>query len=163
DDPVKNKPAFDKYVTGMRQDAIDAISAIEPYKRGKGHQLWVLHRLNNIDKHRLLLAVGSLYRSINLGAYLHPGMQNVMALVGDQWHDLTGIPDHPLLDHRIDVEPRMFPSKAGDVLFTGLPDAEVNSGARFDFDVVINELQIVEGEPLLKTVRDLANLVDDVV
>jgi hypothetical protein len=42
---------------GMRQDAIDAIDALEPYKGGN-EKLWFLHGLNNIDKHRLVLTVG---------------------------------------------------------------------------------------------------------
>lgn len=57
-------------VQGMRQDAINALSAVEPYNGGKGHQLWVLHELNNIDKYRLLVTVGSSYQSVNVGAYL---------------------------------------------------------------------------------------------
>jgi hypothetical protein len=32
-------------VEGMRQDAIDAICALEPYKGGKGADLWNFHRL----------------------------------------------------------------------------------------------------------------------
>jgi hypothetical protein len=55
---------------GVRPEAIDALSAIEPYCGGKGHQLWVLQELNNIDKHRLLVTVGSGFQSVNLGAYL---------------------------------------------------------------------------------------------
>jgi hypothetical protein len=53
---------------GMRDDAVDAIRALEPYDRGKGQDLWTLHRLNNIDKHRLVIAAGSSFRSLNLGA-----------------------------------------------------------------------------------------------
>jgi hypothetical protein len=43
-------------VEGMRHDAIDAIKRIKPYKGGDDI-LWRLHRLNIIDKHRLLMAV----------------------------------------------------------------------------------------------------------
>ena len=44
---------------GTRKDVIDTIDEIEPYKGGKGHRLWVLNRLNNIDKHRQLLVAGA--------------------------------------------------------------------------------------------------------
>jgi hypothetical protein len=40
----------------FRQDAIDAIDSIEPYGRGAGHILWILHEVNRIEKHRLLVA-----------------------------------------------------------------------------------------------------------
>jgi hypothetical protein len=42
---------------GVRKDAIDAIDALKPYKSGN-NELWFLHALNNIDKHRLVLTVG---------------------------------------------------------------------------------------------------------
>ena len=47
-----------RYVRGMRQDAIDAIDALRPYKDGND-ALWKLHKLNIIDKHRLLVTVGA--------------------------------------------------------------------------------------------------------
>jgi hypothetical protein len=49
-------------VKGLRQDAIDAI---EPYKGGKGNDFWVLHSLNNTDKHRFRVAAGSNLRSVD--------------------------------------------------------------------------------------------------
>jgi len=56
-------------VAGMREYAIAAIDAVKPYQGGND-LLWRLHRLNNIDKHRLLIAVGSAYRSVNVGGVL---------------------------------------------------------------------------------------------
>ena len=45
-------------VKGMRQDAIDAMDALKPYKGGND-TLWRLHRLNAIDKHRFLVTIGT--------------------------------------------------------------------------------------------------------
>jgi hypothetical protein len=45
------------------------IDAIQPYKGGND-LLWAVHKLNNIDKHRLLLAVGSALHSIDVTAFL---------------------------------------------------------------------------------------------
>ena len=59
----------------MRQDAIDAIRALEPYKGGKGENLWVLHRLNNIDKHRLIVTVGSSFQSVDVGTIMFGHME----------------------------------------------------------------------------------------
>lgn len=57
--------AFGK-VKGLAQDAIDAISAVQPYKGGSGIWLWQLHKLSVIDKHRLPLTVAA----GNLGIHL---------------------------------------------------------------------------------------------
>ncbi len=43
-------------VKGASQSAMDAIKAAKPCK-GRNDALWLIHSLNNIDKHRLLIAV----------------------------------------------------------------------------------------------------------
>jgi len=45
-------------VKGMRADAKKAIDSVKPYNGGNNF-LWVLHSLNNIDKHRLVFTVGT--------------------------------------------------------------------------------------------------------
>ena len=52
----------------MTQQAVAAIDALKPYKGGND-VLWQLHELNNVDKHRLILTVGSAVRSTDLGDY----------------------------------------------------------------------------------------------
>jgi hypothetical protein len=47
-------------VEGMRQDAIAAIDALKPYKGGND-DLWRIHELDNIDKHRGLFTIGRDY------------------------------------------------------------------------------------------------------
>jgi hypothetical protein len=51
----------------MRQEAIDAIDATKPYAGGND-ALWRIHKLNNVDKHRLLITVGSMVRSVDIGS-----------------------------------------------------------------------------------------------
>ena len=50
-------------VEGMRPEAIEAIDEITPYKGGND-LLWKLWKLNNADKHRWVVTVGSAYRSV---------------------------------------------------------------------------------------------------
>jgi hypothetical protein len=57
--PKKFKSVLRGKVEGTRQDAIDAIRALEPYTGGKGADLWTFHRLNNIDKHRMILTLST--------------------------------------------------------------------------------------------------------
>jgi hypothetical protein len=48
---------FKKHVRGMSENAISALGDVEAYEGGKAHKLWQLTKLNNIDKHRLLITV----------------------------------------------------------------------------------------------------------
>jgi hypothetical protein len=50
------KSMLSRTVPGIRQEALEALNSIKPYYGGNFF-LWLLHRLNIIDKHRLLLAM----------------------------------------------------------------------------------------------------------
>jgi len=140
-------------VKGMRPDAIAAIDAIKPYKGGND-PLWRLYKLNNVDKHRLLITVGSAFRSVNLGAHMHRMMQQT-------WSDKAV--DIPPIDFYVRPADRLFPLKVGDELFIDGPDAQANDKMQFVFDVAFGEPQIVEGEPLLETLRELTRLVEEII
>lgn len=66
----KFKAGLPGKLEGMRQDAIKEIRALEPCQGGQGADLWAFHRLNNIDKHRLIVTVGSSFRSVGVGSLL---------------------------------------------------------------------------------------------
>jgi hypothetical protein len=141
----------------MRPDAIKAIDAIKPY-RGGNETLWRLHRLNNVDKHRLLITSGSAYDSVNIGPLLHRSSNQA-------WRDagFDKAKEVPMIDVFLRPVNRRFPLKAGDELFSDLPDAEVNEQMQFRFDVAFGQPQVVEGEPLLKTLHDMIDLVDHLI
>ncbi len=63
-------------VKGMPASAIAAIDATKPY-RGGNDVLWQIHRLNNIDKHRFLITLGSAFRSVDLGAHMQQMMSEL--------------------------------------------------------------------------------------
>jgi len=145
------KSRLPRKVKGMRQDAIDAFNAIEPYKGGKGHDFWIIHELNNIDKHRLLVTVSSSFRSVNLGA--------LMARHFEKAHGKT----FPVLDFFVKPADILCPLKVGDELFIDAPNAEVNEKMEFRFDVALSELSIGESKPLLETVQHFYDLVSNTV
>src|ERR1022692_1403938 len=131
----------------MRSEAIDAISALKPYKDGND-VLWRLHRLNNIDKHRLLVAVGS-------APLAHSITPSQRAEVTRRFYG-SYPPDHPapnLAGAMISYPARHFPLKAGDVLLT-LPESEVEAFTRFHFDLVFGESGVLEGVPLTGTLEE---------
>jgi len=65
DDAAKYEAKKHRKMEGARQETLDAIDAIRPYKGGND-LLWSLYRLNNIEKHRLLITVGSMFQSLDL-------------------------------------------------------------------------------------------------
>jgi len=133
----------------LREDAFDVLLKVQAYPRGDGHQLWALNRLNNIDKHRIILTAGSAFRSVNLGAYVSRKSREVMA------------PDFPMLDAFFRPADNMCPLKIGDVLFTS--DGHMDPDNDFRFDVAFNEPKIVEGKPILETLQHFADLVRSTV
>jgi len=108
----------ERKIKGIHPTVIAALDALEPYKGGKGHQFWVLNELNNLSKHRDLIAVGSRFRSVDLGAHV---MAHMEKLLGHAPPSLSAFfkPADPLC-----------PLKVGDELLTGAPDEEPNFTVR---------------------------------
>jgi hypothetical protein len=136
-------------VKPLRQDALDAIDAIERYGGGKGNDLWTLHALNNIDKHRLIVTVGGSFQSVGIGSILRrmlpEGFKDVKIELGLK----------PADTH--------CPLKVGDELFIDAPDAEVDENMPFGLDVALNKPGIIQGKPLIVEVRHFADLVSNTV
>jgi hypothetical protein len=70
-------------VAGMVKEAIGAIDAVKPYGGGND-LLWDLHRFDILDKHRLLILVGSAFQSVNLGAHMSAMMKEGRAWKGSK-------------------------------------------------------------------------------
>lgn len=51
------KTRYERQVCGMRQEAIEIIESMNPHE-GADNNLWTIHKLNNINKHRRLVLVG---------------------------------------------------------------------------------------------------------
>ncbi len=140
---------------GMRQDAKDLLNRIEPYKDGKGHKYWELQELNNIDKHRLLVTVGSRFRSLNIG----PVMQSLW----QKGFSSADIPVPKIPDIFLLPADDLCPLKVGDELYTSGVDDEEIKEAIFKFDIGLSEPEVIKGGPLLETLNDLSNLVSNTV
>jgi len=158
DDAAKYEAEKTRKVKGMLKAAIDAIDATKPYKGGND-TLWRLHRLNNIDKHRLLLTVGTAFSAVNVG----PHIVGEMIKSGIALH--IGKPGIKLAIPTIYLKPldRQFPLKVGSELFSDAPGAEVNDKMNFLIDVAFGEPGICEGEPMLETLKGMLDLVGHIV
>jgi hypothetical protein len=138
-------------VQGMRRDAVDAIRALEPYPGGKGADLYTFHRLNNIDKHRLILTVGSAFRSVDVGALMTTRMEKALGKT------------LPAVNVFIKPADNLFPLEPGKELFIDAVDGEPNEKMQFRFDVAIHEPGLIEGEPILETVVAFRDRISDIV
>jgi hypothetical protein len=158
DDAAKYRAESPGRVKGMRQDAIDAINAVNPYKGGND-TLWRLHKLNNVDKHRLLITVGSSFGSVNIAPVIQRESEREWSKDPTFREHIGKVKLPPLF---IKAE-TVFPLKVGEELFIDAPDAEVNAKMQFSFDVAFSEPQVAEGEPLLETLQQMADEVDNLV
>ncbi len=159
DDAAKYESRKGGKIQGATQDTINAIDALKPYKGGNDH-LWILYRLNNIEKHRLLITVGSMFQSLNLGAHISGMMQD--AIAADPNNPFHG-KKFPVLDAFFRPADVLFPLKVGDELFIDAPDAKVNENLQFRFNVALYEPQIVEAQSILETLHQLTTVVEGIV
>jgi hypothetical protein len=162
-DAAKYKSESSHKVRGMSQTAIRQIDANEPFKGGRGHQLWVLHELNNIDKHRLLITLGSVLKNIDWGDDLAMTLER-------QWAAQVLQGEHPrcivLASRRTDARHGIYKTnsppvlKVGDVMLVQSIDSIMNKQLQLGFDIAISEPGAIEGQLLLETLHQLANFVD---
>jgi hypothetical protein len=148
----------------MTQAAIDAIDATKPYKGGNDC-LWRLNQLNNIDKHRLLITVGSVMAHFTAPRWIRRGLARTML-------EKKGIDVPPDVDLSAgftfniipDADYRKCPLNEGDELVFGFERILDNDEEmEFAFDIVFNEPGIVECEPILPTLAQTLYYVNDLI
>jgi hypothetical protein len=147
-------------IKGVRQEIVDAIDANEPYKCGKGHALWQLQQLSNPDKHELPLSIGSYSRGVGIAPDFEHSFRQAAkdlpnlaaAFEGMSFPQIFLKPANPLLS-----------LKVGDELFIGPAEPEMVEKRQFTFDIAIDAPGVVEPEPAVVTLKNIANFVGDIV
>ena len=132
-------------VQGARKEAIALVAASEPYEGGNGHPLWVLHRLDIRDKHHLVIPAWTGYRSFGLNL------------------TFPGFGEGP-----IDVPPVYLRPKDRGPMKDGHPLLHIAAAARteyerepdFRIEIAVHEPGIVECEPILVLLAQLAEFVE---
>jgi hypothetical protein len=148
----KDETVIEGKVKGASAAVAQAIFALKPYKGGNG-DLWMLHRLNNIDKHRFILTAGSQAAGVSLG-----GMMRSMPGIPAEFNERIVKAVAGLFINPAD---NGFPLKAGFELL--ITDGEPDQKPQFRFEVALNEPGIVEGKPLIETINQLATTVDNII
>jgi len=147
---------------GISDEALQTIDAMKPYRDGND-QLWRLHRLNNIDKHRLLIAVGSAFRSFDFAAIARGHTRKQATDWPEPEHVREAFAKMPKMTLFYKPADRMCPLKVGDELFVDAPDAEFNPEIQFRFDIALAETGIVEGEEIMETLQGMVSAVKNAV
>jgi hypothetical protein len=158
DDRPKYLEQRRRQMKGADPSAIAAVDALAPYKGGND-LLWKLHKLDNVDKHRVLITAGSAFRSVNIGAHMSREMQKQIA----SSPLASKFTEFPALDVFVKPADRMFPLKQGDELFIDGPDAEPNEKLQFRFDVAFGEQGVVFGEPIVESLASMLSCVDGIL
>jgi hypothetical protein len=143
-------------IAGSGKFVSDIIDRAQPYKTGDIH-LWVLNKLNNIDKHRLLIALAMSNVIGGLGPYQRVAIALKRIDAG------LSVPANLVEQELIVDNPRAVRLKAGDELIT-VPVAHAQKDIGFLFDIAIYEPGVIEDVPfnlLFKfcrnTVKHIAN------
>jgi hypothetical protein len=134
-------------LNGMRQDAVTAIDDLQPYVGGAGEYFVHLARLNNFDKHRLLLTAWSCFE----GHKAFPSDRELLAKFhGGKASDYTNSLTAPAT--------RIFPLKAGDTLLI-VPKSEIEENMTFLLGIAFADPEIVKGNPVIDTLHEMTRLV----
>jgi hypothetical protein len=147
----KYRTERERAVQGMRQDAIDAIDATEPYGGGAGEILWHLAALNNFDKHRLLVPAWSTFEG-------HTAIKSDRALLA---RFRGGAPmDHAgtVMAARI----RLCPVKAGDKIID-VPESEMDEYVNYILGVAFAEPEVVRGKSVFDVLHEIRQLVQAII
>jgi hypothetical protein len=152
-------PRIQRKIEGATQAAKDAIANTKPYKGGND-TLWELHRLNNIDKHRLLISGGGRFSDVDIGPIGWKLLADAMRARSPERaaqveRTSLAIPIRPADD--------LFPLKIGDDLFIDAPDAEPNEKVKFTIEIAFGEPGIIKPRSIFPTIKQMADLVDSLI
>lgn len=147
-----------KQLKGATPNAIAAVDALTPY-RGSNDVLWKLHKLNNVDKHRVLLTAGASFDSVNIGPQMSRQMEQLMNSIPERKEAIK----FPPIDLFLRPADRLFPLKPGDELYIDAPDAPPDERLQFRFELGFGEKDVVYGDPLLETLATMVRTVEGIV
>lgn len=169
DGPDHYTAEFQRKVIGFRQQDIDFLAATKPYKGGND-PIWIIKQINDVDKHRSLIAAGAHLRAYDAG-------RHIISEALQQFRPTAPAGVIRGLEKQLaDPKPKWLLRVAkpieilamGTVIFTEKSTRQAPTEAEIDrqlfrFDVALNEPQITEPQPLVPLLADLANVVNRVL
>ena len=154
---------MNEYLTSPRRgviesasaEAVKRIDALKPYKGGND-SLWHLVRLNNIDKHRLLLTTAMKYKHRTVTKFDYLRMRATIGKGSDPGGILSGI---SYTNFGGPVEPL----KVGDIIYVKPRVMNLKGEMKFSFEIAINEPKIMKCESLYETLYVMFKFVKNII
>jgi hypothetical protein len=122
-------------VKGLGKYCLEELDRVQPYKGAWGHWAWQLHRLDIVDKHRLVLTVASVPVARTMTPSEKAAFDARKTLIGPNTFAAMQMA-------KAANSPIAAPVEAGHELGT-FPLSEANQNMGFAFDIAINEPEIV--------------------
>jgi hypothetical protein len=139
---------------GVSKEALDILYALKPYKGGND-SLWLLHKLDIVDKYRLVLAVAAAHQSVILD--MDTAIRKHIEFTRPEEIEAALRPVEPI---EINVADRET-VKVGTVLLVTDPGSESQNNAEFKIQIALNEPEVRQGEPLVPTLHELSRFVGE--
>jgi len=152
DGKTKETDAFRK-IKPFRQEIVEAMRKVNPSKSGQP-LLWVLHRLDIVNKHRRILVEVL----VNHSVFVRESLRQM--LIEQGYADMAGF---------VALRPAFFTSaktgkkaQVGDIVFTTPPDTseEMKKRLHFTCDIAFDEPGIIEGESVIGTIDAMLKLIE---
>lgn len=133
---------------GVSPKALELLMATEPFVGGKGNDLWLINELDIRDKHRLLVPVFTQLPAISINQHFADSLEE------------ADMPESFKESARAaaDLLPTVFlnpaykgPIHDGDIVFQ--EPKKPTTTPKFSFNMAFGEGELVEGEPILPTLR----------
>lgn len=147
----------EKWTEGMSTTAKRKIDELKPYQGGNDI-LWRLHKLNNIDKHRLLITVECCFPSVDFGSYARQTARQTRR------QNIS-----PEISRAIEAIPSVYFNlreplrlQNDEIVFIDVPNAE-EKVITFWFEIQINEPGVISGEPLPATIEGMIKTIAEVL
>lgn len=142
-------------IQGAGEDAVDLVRETKAYPGGND-SLWALRELDNIDKHRLLIAIGTRHPAVGIKIG-----QIAQSLMSEPFSEVLKKADIPPLFIRSEGE--IEPLKTGDKIYGVPPGSEDHPDPDFSFEIALGEPEILKGEPLVPALVQLRDATAGVV
>lgn len=139
-------------IDGVTANVANAMRDIEPFKGGKGHDIWVLDRLDNIDKHRFLIMAAGRYVGFN-----------PQAIVNDIVKAMTPNVTAPDLGIFLHSSGPLKELEENDELLVGHSGEKTHPDLQFGFEIAFFEPQVLEGESVTVFLAQALDRVSDFV
>lgn len=142
-------------VPGLGKMALETLDRVQPYKKGWGNWAWQLHKLDIIDKHRLLLTVSTIPVARSILPSEKTAYNNGKTIIGP-----TSLFFRQMV--LADSAPVIETVKAGHEL-ARFPASEEYEKVGFAFDIAIDEAEVVKGMPTFLLLRKFSSEVLNVI